>query len=133
MESKKLRTRWTGRGQRTEEPRKSLRITTMDGFGMDRMMDPNYKHQADTMKREFQANTHSPGHNVQQHSVVLVRGGRSQDCPGVKYHLVRGALDLVSTNLHQSSHGLLTQSSQGGVGNRITSRSKYGTKKPKAT
>ncbi|GAM90161.1 hypothetical protein ANO11243_082010 [Dothideomycetidae sp. 11243] len=53
------------------------------------------------------------GHNVQQHSVVMVRGGRSQDCPGVKYHLVRGALDL------------------GGVGNRITSRSKYGTKKPK--
>lgn len=36
------------------------------------------------------------GHNVQQHSVVLVRGGRSQDCPGVKYHLVRGAMDLVS-------------------------------------
>jgi small subunit ribosomal protein S12 len=36
------------------------------------------------------------GHNVQQHSVVLVRGGRSQDCPGVKYHLVRGAFDLVS-------------------------------------
>ncbi|KAL1588146.1 hypothetical protein WHR41_03156 [Cladosporium halotolerans] len=54
------------------------------------------------------------GHNVQQHSVVLVRGGRSQDCPGVKYHLVRGAFDL------------------GGVGNRVTARSKYGTKKPKA-
>ncbi|TVY21291.1 Mitochondrial 37S ribosomal protein S12 [Lachnellula arida] len=53
------------------------------------------------------------GHNVQQHSVVLVRGGRSQDCPGVRYHLVRGAMDL------------------GGVGNRVTSRSKYGTKKPK--
>lgn len=35
------------------------------------------------------------GHNVQQHSVVLVRGGRSQDCPGVRYHLVRGAHDLV--------------------------------------
>ncbi|KAL6719279.1 hypothetical protein ACLMJK_003518 [Lecanora helva] len=34
------------------------------------------------------------GHNVQQHSVVLVRGGRSQDCPGVRYHLVRGAMDL---------------------------------------
>jgi hypothetical protein len=33
---------------------------------------------------------------VQQHSVVLVRGGRSQDCPGVRYHLVRGAMDLVS-------------------------------------
>ncbi|KAK9414343.1 putative Ribosomal protein S12 [Seiridium unicorne] len=53
------------------------------------------------------------GHNVQQHSVVLVRGGRSQDCPGVRYHLVRGALDL------------------GGVANRMSSRSKYGTKKPK--
>jgi len=53
------------------------------------------------------------GHNVQQHSVVLVRGGRSQDCPGVRYHLVRGAFDL------------------GGVPNRTNSRSKYGTKKPK--
>ncbi|KAK2766765.1 hypothetical protein FQN54_006079 [Arachnomyces sp. PD_36] len=53
------------------------------------------------------------GHNVQQHSVVLVRGGRAQDCPGVRYRLVRGALDL------------------GGVGTRATSRSKYGTKKPK--
>ena len=39
------------------------------------------------------------GHNVQQHSVVLVRGGRSQDCPGVRYHLVRGAMDLVSLDV----------------------------------
>lgn len=38
---------------------------------------------------------HISGHNIQQHSVVLVRGGRAQDCPGVKYKLVRGALDLV--------------------------------------
>lgn len=38
------------------------------------------------------------GHNVQQHSVVMVRGGRSQDCPGVRYHLVRGSLDLVSSD-----------------------------------
>ncbi|CAI7618776.1 unnamed protein product [Penicillium bialowiezense] len=53
------------------------------------------------------------GHNIQQHSVVQVRGGRAQDCPGVKYTLVRGAMDL------------------GGVGSRMTSRSKYGTKKPK--
>ncbi|KAI2613800.1 ribosomal protein S12 [Hypoxylon fragiforme] len=53
------------------------------------------------------------GHNIQQHSVVLVRGGRTQDCPGVRYHLVRGALDLA------------------GVSNRMSSRSKYGTKKPK--
>ncbi|PGH26880.1 ribosomal protein S12 [Polytolypa hystricis UAMH7299] len=54
------------------------------------------------------------GHNIQQHSVVLVRGGRAQDCPGVRYHVVRGALDL------------------SGVPNRIRSRSKYGTKKPKS-
>ena len=39
------------------------------------------------------------GHNIQQHSVVLVRGGRAQDCPGVRYHCVRGALDLVSSHL----------------------------------
>jgi small subunit ribosomal protein S12 len=39
------------------------------------------------------------GHNIQQHSVVQVRGGRAQDCPGVKYHLVRGAMDLVSASL----------------------------------
>lgn len=36
------------------------------------------------------------GHNVQQHSMVLIRGGRAQDCPGVRYRCVRGALDLVS-------------------------------------
>ncbi|KAL0472533.1 putative mitochondrial 37S ribosomal protein MRPS12 [Neurospora intermedia] len=53
------------------------------------------------------------GHNISQHSVVLVRGGRAQDCPGVRYHLVRGALDLA------------------GVATRMSSRSKYGTKKPK--
>ncbi|ODQ67432.1 30S ribosomal protein S12, partial [Nadsonia fulvescens var. elongata DSM 6958] len=52
------------------------------------------------------------GHNAQEHSVVLVRGGRVQDLPGVKYHTIRGALDL------------------GGVPNRTTGRSKYGTKKP---
>ncbi|CAK7563415.1 MAG: hypothetical protein SEPTF4163_001284 [Sporothrix epigloea] len=53
------------------------------------------------------------GHNIQQHSVVLVRGGRAQDCPGVRYRLIRGALDLA------------------GVSNRMTSRSKFGAKKPK--
>ncbi|CCF57458.1 hypothetical protein KAFR_0C04670 [Kazachstania africana CBS 2517] len=52
------------------------------------------------------------GHNVQEHSIVLVRGGRCQDLPGVKYHLVRGNSDL------------------GGVVGRISSRSKYGVKKP---
>ncbi len=53
------------------------------------------------------------GHNLQEHSVVLVRGGRVKDLPGVRYHLVRGALDTA------------------GVENRAQGRSKYGTKKPK--
>lgn len=53
------------------------------------------------------------GHNLQEHNLVLVRGGRVQDIPGVKYHLVRGVYDLA------------------GVANRTTSRSKYGVKKPK--
>jgi small subunit ribosomal protein S12 len=52
------------------------------------------------------------GHNAQEHAVVLVRGGRAQDLPGVRYHLVRGAGDLA------------------GVANRTSSRSKYGVKKP---
>lgn len=53
------------------------------------------------------------GHNLQEHSVVLIRGGRVKDLPGVRYHIVRGALDTA------------------GVENRMQSRSKYGTKKPK--
>jgi len=53
------------------------------------------------------------GHNLQEHSVVLVRGGRVKDLPGVRYHLVRGALDAA------------------GVENRMQARSKYGAKKPK--
>jgi len=53
------------------------------------------------------------GHNLQEHSIVLVRGGRVKDLPGVKYHIVRGALDTA------------------GVAKRLVSRSKYGTKKPK--
>lgn len=54
------------------------------------------------------------GHNLQEHSIVLVRGGRIKDLPGVKYHIVRGALDSA------------------GVKDRKVSRSKYGTKRPKA-
>jgi small subunit ribosomal protein S12 len=53
------------------------------------------------------------GHNLQEHSVVLIRGGRVKDLPGVRYHIIRGALD--------------TQ----GVKDRRQSRSKYGTKRPK--
>lgn len=53
------------------------------------------------------------GHNLQEHSVVLVRGGRVKDCPGVRYHVVRGALDTL------------------GVDGRNRGRSKYGVKKAK--
>lgn len=63
----------------------------------------------------FEVNSYIPGigHNLQEHSVVLVRGGRVKDLPGVKYHTVRGVLD--------------TQ----GVNDRKRGRSKYGTKRPK--
>ncbi|WP_461205209.1 30S ribosomal protein S12 [Clostridium sp. DL1XJH146] len=53
------------------------------------------------------------GHNLQEHSVVLIRGGRVKDLPGVRYHIVRGALDCA------------------GVANRMQARSKYGAKRPK--
>lgn len=54
------------------------------------------------------------GHNLQEHSVVLIRGGRVKDLPGVRYHIIRGTLDAQ------------------GVNNRNQSRSKYGAKRPKA-
>jgi small subunit ribosomal protein S12 len=53
------------------------------------------------------------GHNLQEHSVVMIRGGRVKDLPGVRYHVVRGTLDTAGTK------------------DRKSSRSKYGTKKPK--
>jgi small subunit ribosomal protein S12 len=53
------------------------------------------------------------GHNLQDHSIVLVRGGRVKDLPGVRYHIVRGTLDTI------------------GVDGRRQRRSKYGTKRPK--
>lgn len=53
------------------------------------------------------------GHNLQEHSVVLIRGGRVKDLPGIRYHIVRGTLDT------------------GGVNNRRQGRSKYGSKRPK--
>ena len=54
------------------------------------------------------------GHNLQEHSVVLIRGGRVKDLPGVRYHIIRGTLDAQ------------------GVANRMQARSKYGAKRPKA-
>jgi len=53
------------------------------------------------------------GHNLQEHSVVLIRGGRVRDLPGIRYHIIRGTLDA------------------GGVINRMRGRSKYGAKRPK--
>ena len=55
------------------------------------------------------------GHSLQEHSVVLIRGGRVKDLPGVRYHIIRGALDTT------------------GVANRLQARSKYGAKRPKAS
>ena len=64
----------------------------------------------------FEVTAYIPGegHNLQEHSIVLVRGGRVIDLPGVRYHIIRGALDCA------------------GVEKRHNSRSKYGTKRPKA-
>ncbi|KAF8271994.1 hypothetical protein EI94DRAFT_1719395 [Lactarius quietus] len=67
-----------------------------------------------TSGKVLQAYIPGEGHNLQEHSVVLVRGGRAQDLPGVRYKLVRGASDL------------------GGVAGRATARSRYGAKKPKS-
>lgn len=63
----------------------------------------------------FEVTTYIPGegHNLQEHSVVLIRGGRVKDLPGVRYHVVRGVLDAV------------------GVDDRRAGRSKYGAKRPK--
>ena len=67
------------------------------------------------LSNKHEVTTYIPGegHNLQEHSVVLIRGGRVKDLPGVRYHILRGNLD--------------TQ----GVANRKQQRSKYGTKKPK--
>lgn len=64
--------------------------------------------------REVTAYIPGEGHNLQEHSIVMVRGGRVRDLPGVRYHVVRGVLDCA------------------GVEGRKRSRSKYGAKKPKA-
>ena len=68
------------------------------------------------LTNQFEVIAYIPGegHNLQEHSIVLVRGGRVKDLPGVRYHIVRGTLDAA------------------GVSGRNRSRSKYGTKKPKA-
>ena len=66
-----------------------------------------------TNKMEVTAYIGGVGHNLQEHSIVLIRGGRVKDLPGVRYHIVRGALDTL------------------GVTDRKQGRSKYGAKKPK--
>ncbi|MBO7054000.1 MAG: 30S ribosomal protein S12 [Bacteroidales bacterium] len=66
-----------------------------------------------TNGKEVNAYIPGEGHKLQEHSIVLVRGGRVKDLPGVRYHLVRGALD------------------SSGVEGRLQSRSKYGAKRPK--
>ncbi|HPE29435.1 MAG TPA: 30S ribosomal protein S12 [Candidatus Mcinerneyibacteriales bacterium] len=67
------------------------------------------------LSNQFEVTAYIPGegHNLQEHSIVLIRGGRVRDLPGVRYHIVRGALDTA------------------GVDGRMQGRSKYGTKRPK--
>ena len=67
-----------------------------------------------TNTKEVNAYIPGEGHNLQEHSIVMVRGGRVKDLPGVRYHIVRGTLDTA------------------GVANRLQRRSKYGAKRPKA-
>jgi small subunit ribosomal protein S12 len=66
-----------------------------------------------TNGKEVNAYIPGEGHNLQEHSIVLIRGGRVKDLPGVRYHIIRGALDT------------------SGVAGRNQRRSKYGTKRPK--
>lgn len=66
-----------------------------------------------TNGKEVNAYIPGEGHNLQEHSIVMIRGGRVKDLPGVRYHIIRGALDT------------------SGVDGRNQSRSKYGTKRPK--
>ncbi|MDD4051484.1 MAG: 30S ribosomal protein S12 [candidate division Zixibacteria bacterium] len=66
-----------------------------------------------TNQMEVTAYIPGEGHNLQEHSIVLIRGGRVKDLPGVRYHIIRGAMDA------------------SGVADRTVSRSKYGTKRPK--
>jgi len=67
------------------------------------------------LTNQIEVNAYIPGegHNLQEHSVVLIRGGRVKDLPGVRYHIVRGALDTAAVN------------------GRMQSRSLYGAKRPK--
>lgn len=67
------------------------------------------------LSNSYEVTSYIPGigHNLQEHSVVLIRGGRVKDLPGVRYHIIRGVLDLQ------------------GVNGRLRGRSKYGTKRPK--
>jgi small subunit ribosomal protein S12 len=69
------------------------------------------------LTNSMEVTTYIPGvgHNLQEHSIVLIRGGRVKDLPGVRYHVIRGTLD------------------SGGVGDRRQGRSKYGAKRPKAS
>lgn len=74
-------------------------------------------------KQDVTAYIQGIGHNLAEHSIVLVRGGRVKDLPGVKYHIVRGKFD---------TQGVSAQGTPSAKDPRRQSRSKYGTKKPKA-
>ena len=94
-------------------PRKKLRGIIKKGEKKCLLLTSSY---AKALTNGIEVTSYIPGigHNLQEHSVVLIRGGRVKDLPGVRYHIIRGTLD--------------TQ----GVANRNQARSKYGAKRPKA-
>jgi small subunit ribosomal protein S12 len=91
--------------RRSRPPCRAVRKSAESAFASTRLTN------------SIEVTTYIPGigHNLQEHSIVLVRGGRVKDLPGVRYHIIRGTLDAA------------------GVENRKQGRSKYGAKRPKAT
>ena len=103
------------RKPRQSKSKKSDSPALNRGFNSKKKQFTNLNSPRVRLSNNIEINAYIPGigHNLQEHSVVLVRGGRVKDLPGVRYHIVRGALDT------------------SGVDGRRQGRSLYGTKKPK--
>ena len=95
--------------------RKIARVRLTNGYEVTAYI-PGVGHNLVRLTNGYEVTAYIPGvgHNLQEHSVVMIRGGRVKDLPGVRYHIIRGSLD--------------TQ----GVSGRMQARSKYGAKRPKA-
>lgn len=111
---KKRRERTKALGNAPQKQGVCLRVSTMTPKKPNSALRKIAKVRLSNQK-EILAYIPGEGHNLQEHSIVLVRGGRVKDLPGLKFHCIRGVKDLL------------------GVANRKSSRSKYGAKKPKST